>query len=71
MIEQYVHHGCKVSVQTHLKGKHQEHCLCHQGCKFFLPGAIDNCEIAQANFELCKTYNTVQPVWECKKYERE
>ena len=27
--ERYVHHGTKVAVQTELKGKHRDHCLCY------------------------------------------
>ena len=69
MIEKYNHHGTEVSVQSHLRGRHREHCLCFQDCKFFKPATDDNCEIAQANYELCVKYGTTQPMWECPKYE--
>ena len=68
-IEKYEHHGTEVSVQSHLKGKHREHCLCFQNCKHFKPGEKDNCEIANTNFETCVKYNVTLPVWECPKYE--
>lgn len=69
MIEKYVHHGVEVSVQSTLKGKHREHCLCHQNCRFFFPEDPEkNCEIAKANFKVCVDYNLVTPVYECPKY---
>ena len=37
-IERYIHHGAEVTVQSHLKGKHREHCLCFQGCSKFPEG---------------------------------
>ena len=57
-----------VWVMVHLKGKHRDHCLCHQNCMHFKPNEPDNCEIAQANFENCVKYGTVQPMWECPKF---
>ena len=69
-VEKYNHHGNEVSVQTHLKGKHRDHCLCWQNCKHFTPDDCEsNCEIANANFANCVKFKTVQPVWECPKYE--
>jgi hypothetical protein len=69
MIEKYEHHGVVVSVQSHLKGKHRENCLCFQNCKFFVPDDINkNCEIAKANFKNCVDFNVALPVWECPKY---
>lgn len=67
----YEHHGKEVYVQENLKGKHTEHCLCFQNCKFFKPGKPDNCTIAQENFELCKKHNLVTPVYECPKFRHE
>ena len=68
-IEKYVHHGVEVNVIAAQKGNHRNICLCFQNCKFFKPGQPDNCEIAQANYELCVKFNTVQPMLECPKYE--
>ena len=34
-IVKYEHHGTEVSVKSELKGKHREHCLCFQDCKYF------------------------------------
>lgn len=59
-----------VWVMSELKGKHREHCLCHQGCKKFKPGEEDNCPIAQENFEFCVKHGVVSPMWECPKFER-
>jgi len=59
-----------VSVQEHLKGRHREHCLCWQNCQFFKPNLLENCEIAQANYELCVEYNIVTPVFECPKFTK-
>lgn len=70
-IEVYEHHDQMVYVQSHLKGKHKEHCLCYQQCKRFKPGEIDNCFLAQEIFELCKKANVVLPVWECPLFSVE
>ena len=35
-IERYEHHGTDVAVQSELKGKHREHCLCYQDCDRFV-----------------------------------
>ena len=68
-IETYEHHGAEVYVQTHLKGKHREHCLCYQGCRRFKPGTAENCHIAQENFAMCVRHSIVAPVYECPAYE--
>ena len=70
-IEQYEHHGATVSVQSELKGKHREHCLCYQGCAKFKPGTADNCHIAKALYANCVALNVVTPVWECPEYVAE
>lgn len=69
MIERYKHHGQEVYVISAVKGKHRDHCLCHQGCKHFAPGEPHNCQIAQDNFRNCLKHSTVQPVYECPQYE--
>lgn len=69
MIKKYKHHGELVSVQDHLKGKHREHCLCFQNCKYFIPeDRGKNCDIANNLFQFDITNNVTTPVWECKKY---
>ena len=69
-VEKYNHHGVDVHVLSDVKGKHRDYCLCFNGCKRFKPESSDNCEIAASNFANCVKYNTVQPVFECPKFER-
>jgi len=57
-------------VRADLKGAHRSMCLCFMDCACFKPNTPDNCEIAQANYENCFKFNTVQPVFECPKYEK-
>ena len=64
----YVHHGCAVVVQTHLKGKHRDHCLCFS-CEDFHPGSKENCPIAKTLYRLCVDNGMVIPVWECPKFQ--
>jgi hypothetical protein len=68
MIEKYIHHGAEVSVQSDLRGKHRDHCLCHK-CEHFRPNTPENCPIAQELFELCVKYNLTTPVYECPIFE--
>ena len=69
-IIKYNHHSEEeVSVQEHLKGRHREHCLCHQNCRWFAPHRI--CQISKILYELCINWNIVTPVWECPDYEEE
>lgn len=70
MFETYEHHGATVTVQSELKGKHREHCLCFQGCANFKPGSADNCEIAAAVYKNCVQFDIVTPVWECPRFEK-
>jgi len=67
-IIRYEHHGWMVSVQEHLKGKHQEHCLCFwcKRLKTSQPPFIDkNCPIAQELFDFDVRHGCVTPMWEC------
>lgn len=66
-IEHYTHHDKIVAVQTELKGKHREHCLCY-GCDKFKPLREDHCPIADAVFANCVKFNVVTPVWECPDF---
>ena len=66
--ERYLHHGSLVAVQTKLKGKHREHCLCF-GCKEFTADRrVANCNIANAVYALCVLQSLVLPVWECPDF---
>jgi len=70
-IEKYEHHGVEVSVISNVKGRHREHCLCWQKCKYFKPNTPGNCPIAQSLYNLCVENKVTTPVFECKKYELE
>ena len=64
-IVRYEHHGWMVSVQDHLKGKHQEHCLCWR-CKRFNPDEPQHhCPVARELFEFDVRNGCVTPMWEC------
>ena len=67
-IEVYRHHGKHVSVDSELKGKHRQHCLCYR-CKRFHPGSEVNCAIAALLYNLCKLQNLVTPVYECSSFD--
>lgn len=60
-----------VYVQDELKGKHREHCLCHQHCIRFRPGCSNHCEIALALYAVCVKFSVTTPVYECPLYEDE
>lgn len=71
MIIQYEHHGLTMSVQSELKGKNREHCLCYT-CENFVPDCRKyNCPIAQKIYDACVENGIVTPVYECAKYEPE
>lgn len=70
MIEKYEHHGTEVSVQSHLKGKHREHCLCFS-CMKFKQDSPDKCKRAALLFAFCRLNDMVTPVWECPEYKDE
>jgi len=57
-----------VAVIAKNQGKHKDNCLCYQRCRFFKPGAPDNCGIAQALYEFDVRNDIVTPVWECAMY---
>jgi len=63
----YTHHRLVVWVQSHLKGKHKQHCLCYH-CQRFHPGTIFNCKIAKAVYENCVKYGITTPMWECPNF---
>lgn len=69
-IEWYNHYDRWVAVDTELKGKHVDYCLCYR-CTKFLPTAHreDNCRIANVLFAVCCAFNTVTAMWECSEFE--
>ncbi len=68
-IERYEHHGAIVAVDSKLKGKHKQHCLCWR-CVWFDPAnREDNCPIANELYALDVKHNLVTPVWECPQFE--
>jgi hypothetical protein len=67
-VERYEHHGAVVAVQSELKGKHREHCLCWSCAEFRPDDPHANCPIARAVFAVCVEHNLVTPVYECPKY---
>lgn len=66
--EIYEHHGRMVWVQSDLKGKHRDHCLCWN-CDKLKPGQPDNCPIAQKLYAICVEHGTVNPVYECPEFQ--
>jgi hypothetical protein len=70
MIEKYNHHGTDVFVDSRLKGKLRDHCLCFK-CKRFghQPGLPQNCQIAQATYENCVKFHTATPMYECPEFD--
>jgi len=64
----YTHHGMPVHVREDLKGKHRDHCLCHN-CALFNPDDREhNCDIANLLYAVCCSFNIVTPVWECPDF---
>lgn len=68
MLEVYKHYGMEVSVVSKYKGKHKDICICHRGCKYFMPGDSDYCQFAADAFDLSKEIGLVL-VMECKHFE--
>lgn len=67
-IEKYLHHDAENYVDSALKGKHREHCLCYK-CASFKPQSRDeNCPIANKLYQICVDENIVTPVYECPKF---
>ena len=69
-IIKYIHHGTMVSVHESDKGKHRDHCLCWQNCRFFNPDDREkNCSIANGLYEMDISCGIVTPVWECPRFD--
>jgi len=69
LFEEYEHHGKMVWVRSKLKGSHRDHCLCFTCNKFFPGDKVKNCPIAQELYEFCLKHNTVNPMYECPKFD--
>lgn len=69
MYEKYNHHGKDVWVDSELKGKHREHCLCHSCEKLDVTNREKNCPIANAVFKNCVDFDLVTPVYECPEFK--
>lgn len=67
-IVQYEHHGNIVRTFKEMKGKHRDHCLCYW-CSKFQPNTVNNCSIAQSNYENCQRFGIVTPIWECPEFD--
>ena len=67
--EQYEHHGAKVWVNSQLKGKHRDFCLCFQCNKLNLIEPEKSCHFAKEIYKNCVTFNVVTPVFECPAFE--
>jgi hypothetical protein len=65
--EQYTHHEALVWVQSDLKGKHRDNCLCYS-CDKMKPGEPDHCPIASRLYAVCKEFSLVTPVYECPEF---
>jgi hypothetical protein len=68
-IEQYEHHGAMVFVDSDLRGKHREHCLCFK-CGRFNPGIPEaNCPTANLLYAVCIKCDITTPVYECPDFQ--
>lgn len=66
-IERYQHHGVEVAVDSALKGKHRQHCLCYV-CDNFQVDGQTVCPIAKELYEFSRKHHTVNPVYECPSF---
>ena len=66
--EIYEHHGNMVHVNSELKGKHRDICLCWH-CTKLDPTGVNNCPIAAELYQLCIKHKLTTPVIECPVYE--
>ena len=66
--ERYKYHGKEVFVNSKLKGKHRDHCLCFACSKFTPNNRQNNCEIANICYYNCVLFNIVTPVYECQSF---
>lgn len=64
----YTHHGKRMAVQSHLRGKHRDATLCLLDCALYHPNTPEQCPYAQRIFDMCTKFGVVLPVWECQHY---
>lgn len=67
-VEWYGHHGVPVAVQSDLKGRHREHCLCYKCGRFKPEDRQANCPTASLLYALCVRLGMTTPVWECPEF---
>ena len=67
-IVEYEHHGRVVKVREVLRGRHRDHCLCHQCGRLNMEDRAKNCPRAQRLYELCVEEHVVTPVFECTDF---
>jgi hypothetical protein len=72
VFEKYKHEyasggSATVWVNSELKGKHRQHCLCFS-CEKFIPNTENNCKIAKEVFKNCVTFNITTPMYECPEF---
>lgn len=66
--ELYEHHGRNVWVESSLKGKHRDNCLCYSCALLDTENRDNNCKIANILYALCCAEDIVTPVYECPKF---
>lgn len=66
--EQYEHHGKMMWVNSELKGKHRDHCLCFSCEKFHMVNPDKKCKIADRIFQSCVDCYVVTTIWECSAF---
>ena len=69
VVEFYNHHGAPTAVQTHLKGRHREHCLCYSCDRLCLSNWEENCFKANILYRICVALKLTIPVWECEDWQ--
>ena len=68
--EQYRHHGKgMVWVNSELKGRHKDYCLCYSCTKFIPQDRNANCVIADLLYATDCAMGIVTPVFECPNFE--
>lgn len=69
MIVEYEHHDVLVFVDSELKGKHRDHCLCFKCDNFDPKDRVANCPVANLLYAFCVLNDMVTPVYECPKFK--
>lgn len=63
-----MHHGNEVWVNSKLKGRHREACLCHNCLNLNMEDRTKNCKIAAVLYENAIKFKLVTPVFECPSF---